>query len=159
MRREMRRRMRRGARVAMPTIFFQSRGGRGLPENGAMQVFMAISHQQSKTACVYIDLRDFCQHSFEICKCVSLSYFHISFSCTVYLSKLQQAHFRIIKSSTAPSNKNLFSSPPHPKLMRPAGRISHFLNKIEYCKPQIGVYFTKSLLISSSIVFEICSLA
>ena len=44
MRRGMRRRMRRGARVARPTIFFQSRGGRGLPEKGALLVVMATSH-------------------------------------------------------------------------------------------------------------------
>lgn len=48
--------------------------------------------------------------------------------------------------------------PSPPQLMRTVGRISQFLNKIEYCKLQIGVYFTKSLLISS-IVLEICSLA
>ena len=38
MKRGMIRRMRRGARVTRPTIFFQSRGGRGLPEKGAVLV-------------------------------------------------------------------------------------------------------------------------
>ena len=38
-------RMRRGSRVTRPTIFFQSRGGRGLPEKGALFVVITtIAH-------------------------------------------------------------------------------------------------------------------
>ena len=70
----------------------------------------------------------------------------------MYLYELKQTHFRLTKSSAAPCHKHLFQTFPAQNLCAPCWKNFPFLSKIEYCKPQIGVYFTKSLLISSSIV-------